>query len=121
MFSLHFSKEYFLRKLKKLIIKDNIAYAKDQTDNLKIKDFKILDKLYMLVLFNTGEQRVFDCAELLQYPVFKELEDEVVFNTAKIRNGVLTWKNGEIDLGIHTVYQMSYEYQHEYTQKQIMN
>ena len=58
-----------------------------------------------------GEFRLFDATSLFKYPAFKPLEDEEVFKRAAIEYGVVTWKNGEIDIAPETMYQNSYAYE----------
>ena len=63
----------------------------------------------MLVTFSTGEKRLFDVT-LLQGSAFEPLADEEVFNHPVLFQGVITWKNGEIDIAPETVYKESYVY-----------
>ena len=63
----------------------------------------------MLVTFSTGEKRLFDVT-LLQGSAFEPLADEEVFNHPVLFHGVITWKNGEIDIAPETVYKESYVY-----------
>ena len=48
---------------------------------------------------------------LMKYPVYKRLEDYEYFKTVHIENGVLVWKNGEVDIAPEEVYKESYEYE----------
>lgn len=94
-----------------MYILNGIAYAQEKTDNIKIKEIKVLDDLIMIVTFSTGEQRLFDATCMLEYPAFKVLESEEVFKTANVEYGVVTWNNGDIDLAPETMYEKSYAYE----------
>lgn len=93
-----------------MYIINGIAYARERTDDIEVKEIKVLDDLIMIVTFSTGEQRLFDASCLLTFPAFEELLDERVFKTAKVEYGVVVWKNGEIDIAPETMYEKSYEY-----------
>ena len=56
-----------------MYIINGIVYAGEMKEGIYVRDFRILQNLYMLVTFSTGEVRVFDAAELLQYPVYAPL------------------------------------------------
>ncbi len=89
----------------------DIAYASNNGESLKIENMKILDKLCMLVTFSNGEKRIFDASKLLQYPIYKQLEDYEVFKSARLQNGIIVWNNGKIDISPETVYINSFEYE----------
>lgn len=98
-----------------MFIVNGIAYANAPKEDLKIITIRIIDNLYMLVTFNTGEKRIFDVTELLQYPVFKPLVDRAIFDTAKVSHGMITWLDGDIDISPETVYKKSLPYNDEKT------
>ncbi len=81
--------------------------------DLRIKNVKVVTDLCLLVTFSNDELRIFDATYLLDYPVYKELADFTVFKNIVIQNGVITWKNGKIDVDSQTVYDHSYEYEIE--------
>lgn len=87
---------------------NGIAYADSSEHERRVERIEILDRLYMLVTFRGGERRVFDVEPLLAYPAFAALEDDAVFHTAKVEDGVIVWQNGDIDIGPEEVYQRSY-------------
>ena len=93
-----------------MYIRDGIAYASEPYDDLTITDFRIIDDLYMIITFSTGEERIFDVSRLLRYPAFKPLSDRSIFDTARLEHGVLTWQDGAIDIAPEAVYQESYPY-----------
>lgn len=95
-----------------MYIKDDICYAGELKENIKVVEIKPLRGRMLLVTFSTGEQRLFD-ATTLTGSAFKLLEDENVFNNPELFHGVITWNNGEIDIAPETVYRDSYAYESE--------
>ncbi|MBQ2411385.1 MAG: DUF2442 domain-containing protein [Anaerovibrio sp.] len=96
---------------KHMYVVNGVAYADDLKADAEIEDFKILDRLYMLVTFSGGEKRIFDVEPLLQYPAYRELEKQEVFDTARLNGGTITWLNGAIDVSPEKVYEISYPYE----------
>lgn len=94
-----------------MFVKDGIAYADVASDNIKIINVKVIGELSLLVTFSNGEEKIFDMAELVKYPVYKKLKEYDFFKTVYIENGVLAWNNGEIDISPEKVYQEAYEYE----------
>lgn len=94
-----------------MVIKDGIAYANVPNDEIKITSVKVVGELSLLVTFSSVEERIFDMAYLMKYPVYKKLEDYEFFKTVYIENGVLVWGNGEIDIAPEEVYKESYAYE----------
>ncbi|MBR3299235.1 MAG: DUF2442 domain-containing protein [Clostridia bacterium] len=81
-------------------------------NSIKINDAKPLRGGMLLVTFSTGEKRLFDTT-LLTGSAFEPLKDEAVFNDARVFHGVITWKNGEIDIAPEKVYMESFAYNTE--------
>lgn len=94
-----------------MFIKDGVAYANVSNDEIKIISVNVVGELSLLVTFSSGEERIFDMAYLMKYPVYKNLEDYELFKTVYVENGVLVWNNGEIDIAPEEVYKESYEYE----------
>ncbi|MDF1617465.1 DUF2442 domain-containing protein [Petrocella sp. FN5] len=92
---------------------DNIVYAGEPVDDLSVIEVKIVDRLCLIVTFNNKEQRIFDCIELLNYPVYQELLNQSVFETVAIQHGIIVWKDGDIDISTEKVYRMSYPYNNQ--------
>ncbi len=92
-----------------MYIADGICYAGELQEGIKVTEAKPLRGGMMLVTFSTGEKRLFDTTKLTG-SAFAPLQDEEVFNHPVIFHGVITWKNGEIDIAPETVYQESYAY-----------
>ena len=89
---------------------DEIAYAGEPVSDMAVIDLKVVNDSCLLVIFNTKEQRIFDCTELFQYPVYKKLLDQSVFNTVAIDHGIIVWEDGKLDISPEKVYKMSYMY-----------
>lgn len=89
---------------------NDICYAGEMQDNIKITEVKPLRGGMMLVTFSTGEKRLFDTT-MLQGSAFAPLADEKIFSNPVLFHGVITWNNGEIDIAPETVYRDSYAYE----------
>ena len=97
-----------------MYVVDGIAYAENyNSENLKVVNVKIVSELCMLITFSNGEKRIFDAQYLIQYPIYKKLEDFNIFKNAQIDDGIIVWDNGKIDIGVDTLYNNSYEYEQE--------
>ena len=97
-----------------MYIVNDVAYAENfNNKNLKIVELKIISELCMLVTFSNGEKRIFDAQFLMQYPIYKKLQDFNIFKNAYIENGIIVWNNGEIDIGVDTVYDNSFVYEQQ--------
>ncbi len=92
-----------------MYIMNDICYAGELTDGIKVIEAKPLRGGIMLVTFSTGEKRLFDTTTL-QGSAFKPLADEKVWSDPVLFHGVITWNNGEIDIAPETVYRDSYAY-----------
>ena len=95
-----------------MYIKDDICYAGEFKDNIKVTNVKPLRGRMMLITFSTGEQRLFD-ATTLQGQAFTPLQKDEVFTNPVLFHGVITWNNGEIDIAPETLYSESYKYTKE--------
>lgn len=95
-----------------MYIKNDICYAGELLEGIKVTEVIPLRGGMMLVTFSTEEKRFFD-ATALEGPAFAPLKDESIFNHPSIFHGVITWNNGEIDIAPETVYQESYQYNSE--------
>lgn len=93
-----------------MYIIDDICYAGELQEGIKVTELKCLRGGMMLVTFSTGEKRLFD-ATTLKGSAFAPLKDEKILRNPVLVNGVITWNNGEIDIAPETVYQDSYKYE----------
>ena len=92
-----------------MYVLNDVCYAGEMQEGIKITGAKPLRGGMMLITFSTGEKRLFDTTRLTG-SAFVPLADEEVFSHPVIFHGVITWKNGEIDIAPETVYQESYAY-----------
>ena len=92
-----------------MYIIDDICYAGELSDNIKVTEVKPLRGGMMLVTFSTGEKRLWDATKL-QGSAFEPLADEQIFNHPKLFHGVITWNNRKIDIAPETVYRESFAY-----------
>ena len=81
-----------------MYIQNGICYAGQYQDTLRVTEAKPLRGGMLLVTFSSGEKRLFDTTRL-EGSAFAPLAD-----------GVITWKDGEIDIAPETVYRDSYPY-----------
>ena len=93
-----------------MYILNDICYAGQMQEGIRVAEAKPLRGGMLLVTFSTGEKRLFD-ATTLQGPAFSPLAAEEVFNHPILFHGVITWNNGEIDVAPETVYRNSYAYE----------
>ena len=93
-----------------MYIVNDICYAGELQNGIKITAVKPLRGGIMLVTFSTGEKRLFDTTTL-QGSAFAPLADEATVNNPVLFHGVITWNNGEIDIAPETVYRDSYAYE----------
>ena len=92
-----------------MYIIDDVCYAGELVEGIKVTKVEPLRGRVMLVTFSTGEKRLFDTTEL-NGSAFELLDNEEVFNKPEIFRGVITWDNGKIDIAPETAYKKSYEY-----------
>ena len=92
-----------------MYIIDDICYAGEATPDIKVKEATVLRGGMLLIIFSTGEQRLFDTT-LLTGSAFEPLKDEKTLADFSIFHGVMTWMNGEIDIAPETMYADSYPY-----------
>lgn len=92
-----------------MYIKNDICYAGEMQDGIKVTDARPLRGGMMLVTFSTGEKRLFDTT-LLSGEAFKALAEDDVFRHPVLFHGVITWQQGEIDIAPEFVYENSYAY-----------
>ena len=60
----------------------------------KAIDVKPLENYEILVIFNNGEEKIFDVKPYMNHKIFAELENKEMFKTVKIEGLSVEWKNG---------------------------
>ena len=93
-----------------MYIVNGVAYAGTSLQDMRVSAVKALDDMMMLVTFASGECRLYDATQLLEYPAFQPLKDKSIFKAASIDHGVVTWLDGEIDIAPETMYANSFPY-----------
>ena len=93
-----------------MYVLNGIAYAGTSLPDMQVTAVKPLDDMMLLVTFASGERRLYDATQLLQYPAFQPLKDEQIFKAAQVDHGVVTWMDGAIDIAPETMYANSYAY-----------
>jgi len=71
--------------------------------NPRIKEVTPTENFKLKLLFSNGEQGLYDCSELLNFGVFKELQDRNYFNQVKVLDGTVVWPH-EQDICPDTLY-----------------
>jgi hypothetical protein len=71
--------------------------------NPYVKTVKALDDYQLVLLFENGEQRIFDVKPYLQRGVFAQLENLARFRAVRVVAGSVEWP-GELDLSYDTLY-----------------
>ena len=78
-------------------------------EGLTLQDVLPLDCGIILVTFSDGQRRLFDTISL-EEAKYISLRDPNVFKNVKVENGLLSCKNGELEISAETVYKFSSEY-----------
>ena len=84
---------------------NGMVYADDPTPILTVKAVRPLENFRLSVCFSTGEKKEVDISSLFNEPVFKVLNDVLVFNTVYIDYGTVVWNNGTIDIAPEYLYE----------------
>lgn len=95
-----------------MYIMNDICYAGELQEGIKVIGVKPLRGGMMLVTFSTGEKRLFDTT-LLEGAAFAPLADESICNNPTLFHGVITWNKGTIDIAPEMVYRSSYAYNND--------
>ena len=93
-----------------MYIENGIAYAGTPAKEIRVRSVKPLDDMMMILTFTSGERRLYDATQLLEFPAFQSLRDEKVFKSAAVEYGIVVWNDGEIDIAPETMYANSYVY-----------
>ena len=58
------------------------------------------------IIYENGEQKLFDCKPYLNFGIFNELKDNSIFKTVRISFDTIEWSNGA-DICPEELYEMS--------------
>ena len=84
---------------------DGIAYAGEPKQPVKVESACPLDGWKLRLRFSTGDVKMFDFVQLLDFPCFRPLQDERVFRSVSLYHGVPVWLDGEIDIAPEKLWQ----------------
>ena len=68
--------------------------------NPRPTDVKVLDNYELLILFQNGEQKIFDVKPLLNLPLYQPLQNKALFHSAKADGMCVCWND---DIGIKLI------------------
>jgi len=88
-----------------MYIIDGIAYAGEQTTEIKVKSVRAMADYKLWVRFSDNSQKIFDFKRLLEFPCYEPLKDLNVFNGVYVDFGIVVWKDGEIDIAPEKLYE----------------
>jgi hypothetical protein len=71
--------------------------------NPRISKVNVNNDYQLSLIFTNGEHGVYDCSNLLEFGVFKELKDKNYFGQAKVTDGTVVWPH-EQDICPDTLY-----------------
>ena len=86
--------------------------------NPRIKEVQPLSGYLLQLTFTNGETGTYDCRPLLEFGVFRELQDETYFRQARVEGGTVVWPN-EQDICPDTLYLDSEKKKKELPNKQL--
>ena len=71
--------------------------------NPRVKKVFISTDYKLALIFTNGEHGVYDCSDLLEFGVFKELKNKAYFSQAEVVDGTVAWPH-EQDICPDTLY-----------------
>ncbi len=71
--------------------------------NPRVKEVAPTEDYKLKLTFDNGEQGLYDCSDLLDFGVFKELRNKEYFKRATVLDGTVVWPN-EQDICPDTLY-----------------
>ncbi len=71
--------------------------------NPRIREVSTTHNYQLHLLFTNGEQGIYDCSNLLELDIFKELKNKKYFTQATVLDGTVVWPH-EQDICPDTLY-----------------
>ena len=71
-----------------------------------VKEVRPLENYKLLLLFESGEKKIYDCSPLLKYEIFEPLANKAFFDSVYTDGCTTVW-NEDIDIDPITLYQDS--------------
>ncbi len=62
-----------------------------------------MESYKLMLVFTNGERGIYDCSELTNFGIFRELNDKNHFKKVKVLDGTVSWPN-EQDICPNTLY-----------------
>ena len=69
----------------------------------RVSEVTVMDGYKLKLLFDNGEQGIYDCSHLLDFGVFREFRDKSYFARARVAHGTVAWPH-EQDICPDTLY-----------------
>jgi hypothetical protein len=74
----------------------------------RVAEVEPLPAYKLSITFKDGKQGVFDCKEILDFGIFRELQDEHYFKKVFVSAGTASWPHGQ-DISPDTLYMKAVE------------
>ena len=71
--------------------------------NPRVISVKPMNNYKLDLIFDNGEERIYDCSSHLDFGVFKELKDKKYFQQVKCKSGTVVWTHNQ-DICPDTLY-----------------
>ncbi len=71
--------------------------------NPRVKSVKPIEDYKLDIVFDSNEEKIFDCSHLLDFGVFKELKDKAYFDKVQCKSGTVAWPHNQ-DICPDTLY-----------------
>ncbi|MGD9200210.1 MAG: DUF2442 domain-containing protein [Chitinispirillia bacterium] len=71
--------------------------------NPRVKNVGVCGEYTLHIVFTNGEEGIYDCSNLLNFGVFKELKDKQYFKRVSVSHGTVVWPH-EQDICPDTLY-----------------
>ena len=88
------------------------VYGGTPKEMRRVASVRVVDEKMLLVVFASGEERLFD-ATVLTGEAYEPLDEQGVFESACVDHGVVVWKDGSIDCSPDYMYENSVPYMRE--------
>ena len=88
-----------------MVVKNGICHAELSEVPLHAIGCSALDGHRVRVEFNDGSVKDVDLEPLFSFPAFRPLSDPAVFRAFSIYHGIVTWRDGEIDIAPEWLYE----------------
>ena len=71
--------------------------------NPRVSNVSTTDDYQLSLVFTNGEKGIYDCSNLLEFGVFKELKNKHYFNQVRVIGGTVVWPHDQ-DICPDTLY-----------------